>query len=114
LFGLRFPEFWTPLEGTPLTSLPKDWSWYDASIMSKEKPSPLPFYSLNLTELKGGSVIVKKQSESAYPWDDSPMKLEVPIHRSKQAYTRFWNNQRNTQHCQIMPNQDINRLCFVN
>jgi uncharacterized protein len=96
LFSIRYPEFWNPVEGTPLTPLPKDWSWYEASIMSKDKPTPPSFYTLKLAELKGGSAIVKKQSESAYPWDDSPLKLEVPMHRSKQAYTRFWGNQRNT------------------
>ena len=96
LFALRYPEFWTPVNGTPLTPLPKDWSWYEASYVSKEKPSQPPFYSLKLTDLKGGSVIVKKQSVSAYPWDDSPLKLEVPMHRSKQAYPVFRNNQKNT------------------
>jgi DUF1680 family protein len=96
LFALRYPASWTPVAGTPLTPLPKDWSWYEASVLDKEKPAPPAFYSLNLTELKKGSVIVKKQSVSEYPWDDSPLKLEVPMHRSKQAYTRNWNNQRNT------------------
>ena len=96
VFALQYPVFWTPVTGTPLTPLPKNWSWYDASYVSKEKPNQPPFYSLNLTELKGESVIVKKRSESAYPWDDSPLKLEVPMHRSQQAYPVFRNNQINT------------------
>ena len=54
LFALRYPEFWTPVKGTPLTPLPKDWSWYDVSYVSKEKPSQPPFYSLNLNRTERG------------------------------------------------------------
>jgi len=96
LFALRFPENWTPVKGTPLTPLPADWSWYEASYVSEEKPSQPSFYSINLDELKGGSAIVKKRSESAYPWEDSPLKLEVPMHRSAQAYPVFRQTQKNT------------------
>ena len=28
VFALRYPEFWTPVTGTPLTPLPEDWTWY--------------------------------------------------------------------------------------
>ena len=38
VFSLKYPAFWTPVAGTPLTPLPKDWSWYEASILAKEKP----------------------------------------------------------------------------
>jgi hypothetical protein len=96
VFSLKYPEFWTPVAGTPLTPLPKDWSWFEASMLSKEKPTQPPFYSLDLKELNGGSAIVKKLSESVYPWDDSPVKLAVPMHISRQAYTKYWDNQRNT------------------
>lgn len=96
LFSIRYPEFWTPVEGTPLTTLPKDWSWYDVSYVAKVKPTQPPFYSLNLAELKGGSAIIKKRSESAYPWDDSPLKLKVPMHRSEQAYPVFRDNNIHT------------------
>ncbi len=94
VFSLKYPAFWTPVAGTPLTPLPKDWSWYEASIVAKEKPVLPPFYALKLTDLNGGRTIVKKKSESAYPWDDSPLKLEVPMHRSAYAYPR--NGQINT------------------
>jgi hypothetical protein len=94
VFSLKYTAFWTPVAGTPLTPLPKDWSWYEASIVAKEKPVLPPFYALKLTDLKDGSAIVKKRSESVYPWDDSPLKLEVPMHRSTYAYPR--NGQINT------------------
>jgi uncharacterized protein len=96
VFSIKYPAFWTPVAGTPLTPLPMDWSWYEASILQKEKPVIPPFYSLNLKELDGGSTIVKKQSVSAYPWDESPIRLEVHMHVTKQGYTKFWDNQRNT------------------
>lgn len=96
VFALKYPVFWTPVDGTPLTPLPKGWTWYDASYLSKENPVQPPFYSLNLTELKGEGVILKKKSSSAYPWDDSPLKLEVPMHKSITAYPVFRSNQINT------------------
>jgi uncharacterized protein len=96
LFAFRYPEFWTPVQGTPLTPLPKDWSWYEVSYIQKEKPSHQTIFSLNLNELNDGNVIIKKQTDSTYPWDDSPLRLEVPMHRSKQAYSVFRYNQRNT------------------
>jgi hypothetical protein len=94
LFAIKYPEFWTPVKGTPLTPLPDDWSWYNASYGPEDQPAKPSFYSLNLKELKGGSIIVKKQSQSSYPWDDSPLKLEVPMHRSKQAYPVIWKQQK--------------------
>jgi uncharacterized protein len=96
VFSLKYPEFWAQVAGTPLTPLPKDWTWYEVSMLSKENPTHPTFYSLNLLEINSGSVIVKKQSGSEYPWEDSPVKLEVPMHTSKQAYANYWDNQRNT------------------
>jgi len=102
LFAIKYPEFWTPVKGTPLTPLPQNWNWYDASYGPEDKPNEPTFYSLNLSELKGGSVIVKKCSESSYPWDESPLKLEVPMHRSVQAYPMFWQSQKE-QKISLMP-----------
>jgi uncharacterized protein len=96
VFAIQYPVFWTPVAGTPLTPLPKDWSWFDASYISKEKPSQPPFYALKLTELNGGSAIVKKRSESAYPWEESPLRLEVPMHRTTQAYPVYRGSQYST------------------
>ncbi|MEI6780203.1 MAG: beta-L-arabinofuranosidase domain-containing protein [Verrucomicrobiota bacterium] len=83
LFAYRLPEHWMKVAGTPLTPLPPGWSWYEASFGSEGKPF-LPFYSIDLKELNAGTAIVKQRSESAYPWDDSPLKLKVPMHRSWQ------------------------------
>ncbi len=96
VFALQYPVFWTPVAGTPLTPLPADWSWFDASYLSKEKPVQPPFYAINLADLNGGSAIVKKRSESAYPWDDSPLKLEVPMRRTSQAYPVYRASQYST------------------
>lgn len=96
LFSFQLPEYWTPVEGTPLTPLLQDWSWYEISYVSKEKPSPPPLYSLKLSELKEENVIVKKQYKSEYPWEESPLRLEVPMHRSLHAYPIFRNRQNHT------------------
>jgi DUF1680 family protein len=96
VFSFKYPSFWTPVTGMPLTPLPKDWSWYEVSIVSKEKPTQPPYYSINLAELNGGSAIITKRSVTEYPWDDSPIKLEVPMHRTKNAYAKYWDSQINT------------------
>ena len=84
LFSLRVPENWKPIPGKPLTPLPEGWSWYEAR--PRAKLDDLPYYSLDLAALKNGAAIEKRYTRSAYPWDDSPLKLKVPMRRSKQAY----------------------------
>jgi len=96
VYAIKYPVYWTPVAGNPLTTLPKDWSWFEASYLSKEKPVQPPFYALNVDELKGGSIIVKKRTDSAYPWDDSPVRLEVPMHQTKQAYPVYRGSQYST------------------
>lgn len=82
LFALKFKEKWTPVAGAPLTPLPKEWSWFD--LTCDGEPG---FFSLRLSELKEGRAITKKRCDSAYPWEDSPLKLMVPMVRSqKHAY----------------------------
>jgi hypothetical protein len=95
VFALRLPEHWTAIKGTPLTALPKEWSWYEVSSVAKDKPAPPPFYALSLDEL-ARKPIVKRRCESAYPWDDSPLKLAVPMHRSTHAYPPFRDAQKHT------------------
>ena len=96
VFSVKYPAFWTPVAGTPLTPLSEDWTWYEASILARKKPVHPPFYTLDLTDLNRAVAIVKKQSASEYPWDDSPIKLEVPMRVSHHAYSRYWDNQRYT------------------
>lgn len=87
LFALKYKEKWAAIPGTPLTLLPKDWSWFN--VTSDGEPG---FFSFRLGDLKGGVSIAKKRSDSAYPWEDSPLKLVVPMVRSqKHAYPcNFW------------------------
>ncbi|MEI6070236.1 MAG: beta-L-arabinofuranosidase domain-containing protein [Verrucomicrobiae bacterium] len=98
LFAFKYPETWNSVTGTPVTPLPPDWSWHEAScVPSGGKLVPPPIYSLKLDELDGGKAITKKRSESAYPWDESPLKLLVPMHRSQTAaYPRFTKVQKTT------------------
>ncbi len=93
LFAFRFPENWKKVAGTPLTPLPQGWSWYEASFVSEGKP-PLPFYSLDLKELNGGTAIVKQRSESAYPWDDSPFEAGFRCMVVRNRYTARRTNTR--------------------
>ena len=100
LFSIKYPENWNPTEGSPITPLPEGWSWYEASFFQqKDKTkSQLYYYSLDLSELNGGEAIIKKQSKSEYPWSDSPLKLEIPVHQSGNAYPGRipWLRQRST------------------
>lgn len=82
LFALKYPENWTPIKGRPITPCPEGWSWYEASWVAKGKPGKGPIYSLKLDELDGGRAIVKKRSQSSYPWESSPLVLAVPMHRA--------------------------------
>ncbi len=83
VFALKYAEDWAPVKGTPLTPLPQGWSWFD--VACKGNPA---FYSISLSSLDGGRALVKKQKiTSGYPWEDSPIKLSVPMIRSqKHAY----------------------------
>ena len=92
LFALKYKEKWTAVAGTPLTPLPKEWSWFN--VTCDGAPG---FFSLRLTDLKGGVSITKKRSESTYPWEDSPLKLVVPMVRSqKHAYPCHFGSHKHT------------------
>lgn len=92
LFALKYKEKWTAVPGTPLTPLPKEWSWFN--VTCEGEPG---FFSLRLDDLKDGSAIRKNRSASVYPWEDSPLKLVVPMVRSqKHAYPCHFNSHKHT------------------
>lgn len=96
LFALKYKETWTPVARTPITPLPKEWSWFNATCDGEPG-----FFSLRLDDLTVGNLsITKKRSESAYPWEDSPLKLVVPMVRSqKHVYPRNFNSHK----CTMLP-----------
>lgn len=81
LFAQHLKEVWRSVEAPPPTKLPKGWSWYEASC-----EQPPTFYSLPLTatnQLAIGKSVVASDA----PWDNPPIRLEVPMVRSqKHAY----------------------------
>ncbi len=92
LFALKYQEKWTPTAGTPLTPLPKEWSWFDVTCAGEPG-----FFSLRRDDARNGLTIRKKRCESAYPWEDSPLKLEVPMVRSqKHAYPCHFRSHKHT------------------
>jgi len=92
LFALKCNENWTAIPGTPLTPLPKDWSWFNVTCGGEPD-----FFSVRLGDLKGGGSIEKKRSVSSYPWEDSPLKLLVPMVRSQEhAYPCHFKSHKHT------------------
>ena len=92
LFAIKYKEKWGAVPGTPLTPLPKEWSWFN--VTSDGEPG---FFSLRLSDLAEGRAITKKRCESAYPWEDSPLKLMVPMVRSqKHAYPTHFGSHKHT------------------
>lgn len=79
LFALKYEEHLEPHGGTPLTPLPEGWSWFNVTC----KESPV-FYSFTQETLAHPEQIEKEVGETVYPWDDSPLKLRVPMIRSTQ------------------------------
>ena len=84
LFSIRVPVDWKEVPGRPITKLPEGWSWYEAR--PKGGADALPSYSLDLAAIEKGAGIEKVSGKSDYVWDDSPLKLKVPMRRSPQAY----------------------------
>jgi len=84
LFSIRVPVDWKEVPGRPLTRLPEGWSWYEAR--PKGGADALPSYSLDLAAIEKGAGIEEVFGKSDYVWEDSPLKLKVPMRRSPQVY----------------------------
>lgn len=76
VFALPHKEQWTPVTGHPLTPLPEGWSWFDVTCAGNPAK-----YALKLSDLKEGKAIRQKRGGSSYPWEESPLKLVVPMIR---------------------------------
>jgi len=94
LFALKYKEKWASIPGTPLTPLPKEWSWFNVTCDG----TPGSF-SFRIGDVAKGLTITKKRCESDYPWEDSPLKLVVPMVRSQKhayPYLRHFNAHKHT------------------
>ncbi len=78
LFAQHLKESWTPIEGRPLTKLPDNWSWYEVTC-----DTPPTFYSLPLATATNHLAISKRVVTSDDPWNNPPIRLEVPMLRSQ-------------------------------
>ncbi len=93
LFALKYKEKWTPVQGNPLTPLPKDWNWFNVTC------DGIPgFFALDLKALDQGKNIKKVQKKTeGYPWEDPPLILEVPMVRAqKYAWPRHFGTHQHT------------------
>ncbi|MCX6997431.1 MAG: glycoside hydrolase family 127 protein [Kiritimatiellaeota bacterium] len=84
LFSIRVPVDWKDVPGRPITKLPEGWSWHEGR--PRGGADALPSYSLDLAAIEKGAGIEKVFGKSDYVWEDSPLKLMVPMRRSPQAY----------------------------
>jgi len=84
LFSVRVPVEWKDVPGTPITPLPAGWAWYEARPQGGA--DTLPSWSLDLAAIEDGTAIEKVSGKSDHVWEDSPLKLKVPMRRSPQAY----------------------------
>ena len=94
LFALKYKEKWTAVSGTPLTPLPKEWSWFNVTCDGTPE-----IFSFRIGDVDKGLTITKKRCESDYPWEDSPLKLVVPMVRSQKhayPYLRHFNAHKHT------------------
>ena len=75
LFSYRIQADWQPIPGNPLTPLPEGWTWFNS------KPVKPLFYGFPRDLIDGKLKIVKNQKPlgDAYPWDDPPLTLTVPL-----------------------------------
>ncbi|MDO4587951.1 MAG: glycoside hydrolase family 127 protein [Planctomycetia bacterium] len=92
LFALKYNEKWESIPGIPLTPLPEGWSWFN--VRCDGEPG---YFAFSLDALQDGKSIKKIKCESTYPWDESPIKLSVPMIRvQKHAWpTRFHDQAHN-------------------
>lgn len=95
LFALKYKEKWESIPGNPVTPLPQDWSWFN--VRCDGMPG---FFALALPDILKGMKIKKVKSESSYPWDNSPIKLSVPLIR---AQKHAWPSRFGSQHHNLMP-----------
>jgi len=82
VFAQPLKTTWTPCGWEyPTRPLPKDWPWFEATCA--EKP---PIYAIPVTTAFDASSVRVKRVAGGYPWEDSPLRLEVPMVRATAAY----------------------------
>ena len=83
VFSQALKEKWTVAkQDWRSRPLPEGWDWYD--VTCAEKPV---IYALPPSTIYNANVVrVKRVSCTGYPWENPPLRLEVPMVRAPQAY----------------------------
>jgi DUF1680 family protein len=96
LYSLKIEEEWKAIEGTPMTKLPDDWSWFEAtpldyrnySINGDEMWKRYDLFTWNYalvsSELPNARAV--EYDTGVYPWEDSPVKIRVAMKKAKYCY----------------------------
>ena len=83
VFAQPLKTVWTPCKlEHPTRPLPDDWPWYEATCAEKPAIYAMPVATAFAPE----SIRVKRVSNGGYPWEDSPLRLLVPMVRATAAY----------------------------
>ena len=63
----------------------KEYPWYDVYV---EKFDDLQWYAVPRNAKDGNGITVIRNAASSYPWDDSPVRLRVPLIRATKSWDR--------------------------
>jgi hypothetical protein len=104
LYALHIPEIWTENPGRPITSLPEGWSWYNVApdrskpqVKIDHRSTRYEYYPFNFVldtraVVDPACIAVIREDTGNYPWDNSLIKLRVPMHRSRHLYPFYFSH----------------------
>lgn len=82
VFAQPLKTTWTPCKWVhPTRPLPDDWPWFE--VTPAEKPV---IYAMPVETAFNAASIQVKRVVGGYPWEDSPLRLVVPMVRATAAY----------------------------
>ena len=83
VFAQALKERWTVAkQDWRSRPLPEGWDWYDVTCAEK----PVIYAMPPSTIYDAGVIRVKRTPSAGYPWENPPIRLEVPMVRAPQAY----------------------------
>ena len=83
VFAQPLKTLWTPCEReAPTRAYTAGWPWFEATCAEKPTIYAMPVE----TAFDASKIRVKRQEASGYPWENSPLRLSVPMVRAAAAY----------------------------
>lgn len=64
----------------------KEYPWYDISVSDRNGFEDMQWYAIPGNAKDGDGIKVVRKSEHGYPWDDSPVRLRVPLIRATNSW----------------------------